>query len=158
MKFKKTILLASLALSCVVLGTNCYAEDRYDNTSPYKFISPNLTEEHNYNSQAEFQEAVKNSNLSFKEKLALLRKIKTIQDGYTLRTLRKEKELREARQSEINQKYQDIEKLIKDSQLSDSQREKFEDDLDGIKHDEGINKKTYLENLEEEIKSATKSR
>lgn len=83
------IILSTAALTALFLGYNSVTADTYNNYQPHRSNNMDLTEEYNYNNQIELQERIKKLNIPFKEKLALLRKVKSRQDSYVLDTLRK---------------------------------------------------------------------
>ncbi|HEO7283251.1 TPA: hypothetical protein VBE53_001286, partial [Streptococcus agalactiae] len=110
----------------------------------------------------ELQERIKNLNIPFKEKLALLRKVKSRQDSYVLDTLRKEVENKNSEYSELEQEYQRISALINakfpqgKSSLAEKLHKELIWDLDGVKYDEGISKRTTLKKLEGKLNEYTK--
>lgn len=156
------IILSTAALTALFLGYNSVAADTYNNYQPHRSNNMDLTEEYNYNNQIELQERIKKLNIPFKEKLALLRKVKSRQDSYVLDTLRKEVENKNSEYSELEQEYQRISALIDakfpqgKSSLAEKLHKELIWDLDGVKYDEGISKRTALKKLEGKINEYTK--
>lgn len=156
------IILSTAALTALFLGYNSVTADTYNNYQPHRSNNMDLTEEYNYNNQIELQERIKNLNIPFKEKLALLRKVKSRQDSYVLDTLRKEVENKNSEYSELEQEYQRISALINakfpqgKSSLAEKLHKELIWDLDGVKYDEGISKRTDLKKLEGKLNEYTK--